>query len=144
MDGYIAKPVELLDLVAAVERAGYGTDVACRAAHSSVFDREAFLRMVSGREELLKQLLGVYLEDAPPVIAKLRDAVTRKDAPLLADVAHKLKCTLGYLQAREACETAGLLAEMGQSADLAGAAELFSRIEQQLGVLERTLRAETG
>lgn len=55
------------------------------------------LRSVLGGE--VKQLIHVFLEDAPQLVAKLETAATRPDYPLMYEAAHSLKSSSANLGA---------------------------------------------
>src|SRR5439155_17244644 len=96
MDGYVSKPLEAQELFAVVEQlvpppASGETVVATGEAAGVVFDQATALRRVGGDVQLLKDLVQVFLEGCPNLMAQIRRAVTERDAAKIHLNAHTLK-----------------------------------------------------
>jgi PAS domain S-box-containing protein len=137
MDGYIAKPVQAGELFAAIESlVPASPDTAPPAA---VLDLEGALGQVGGDRELLRELVQVFLDEWPRWRAELRQAVARRDAAGLRNVAHTIKGTMGQFGARAAWAAAQRLETMGQEGNLDGADEAGAALATELERLEPVL-----
>ena len=107
----------------------------------SVIDRELSLSRVGGDEELLKEIVILFLEDYPKVIADLRDAAARGDAKGVERNAHSLKGSVSNFGAQMAVDTALKLESMGRAHDLDDVSPLLDTLDQTLAVLKRELES---
>jgi HPt (histidine-containing phosphotransfer) domain-containing protein len=57
----------------------------------AVFDVQGTLSRLGGDEELLADMIGFFVEDAPPLITELQSAIETQDAPAVKKAAHALK-----------------------------------------------------
>ncbi len=106
MNDYIGKPIQVRELVAAIERCnpqkqaqteqeGSGSAAQNPASRPIVLDSEAFqrLRQTLGKraDQMLPSLLESYFNDAPRLIEEARQALQQGDALALRRAAHTLK-----------------------------------------------------
>src|SRR5262249_31728994 len=98
-------------------------------------DRTAILARVEGDAALLKEVIDLFLEDAPMLQAQIRESITGNDAAALERSAHALKGGLGNFGAARACQLAFELEAMGRQRDLARAAALFDQLQRELTFL---------
>src|SRR5207248_10364829 len=100
MDGYVPKPLNAKALFEAIENLAshqaQPDDANSRAVFqpapsSTRLDRAAILARVEGDTTLLREVTDLFLEDAPRLLAEIRDAISRKDAKALERAAHALK-----------------------------------------------------
>jgi protein-histidine pros-kinase len=162
MDDYVTKPIRYRQLLAAMERVvpniflelweigadseqdnerSFGTDP---HMERPTFDKFALLESVGGDKNLLREVVGLFLDsDAPRLIAELRDAAAKRDATALESTAHALKGLLGELCATRAAEMARQLEADGRSGDLAEldprAAALLAEIEKIKSQLQKLM-----
>ena len=106
-----------------------------------VWDRAAALDRLGGDEELLKELLGMLLEQISAGMAGIAQAIEHNDPPSLEHVAHSLKGAAASLAAERFRQRAWGLELMGRSGDLSGAQVAFGRLEDEDRRLCDTLRA---
>ncbi|MCD6384669.1 PAS domain S-box protein [Candidatus Sumerlaeota bacterium] len=148
MDDYVSKPVNPKELAEAIERMLGKVKPSSRSQPSGsaetgkkVFDREALLQRVDGDEELLKEILEVFLKDTPARIKSLKDAVSTKDAESIQRDAHSLKGSAGSVGAVALQELAAELERLGKAKELdsARASELIQKIENAFKELEIVL-----
>jgi signal transduction histidine kinase/DNA-binding response OmpR family regulator len=151
MDGYISKPVsgkEIEDMIStiAVTETATPTLIEVQAAPSPpiAWDRAKALERVDGDEQLLQEVVQIFLEESPKQLAKLRQAVTVGDADLLERAAHSMKGELGYLAVPDSCQKARVLEQMGRTRNLEQAAETLAVLETEVSALaaEMNRRAE--
>ncbi len=139
MDDYVAKPIRAEQLFATLERllglsrpAGTATPDATTHGEGQPVDFAAALRRMGGDPNLLKEIFQAFLDECPRLMAQLRDAMQRGDAPLVQRAAHTLKGSLHILAAADAAESAHQLELMGSQRKLAGTEQLFVDLERAI------------
>jgi PAS domain S-box-containing protein len=148
MDSYISKPLSPERLYEVIESVTAAIAVANgRAAEGCepVFDREALLTRVAHDQELLREIVGLFLADAPELMQAVRESVNRRDASSVEHSAHALKGCVANFGATGTVEVALKLETMGRIGDLSSAPETLAQLEAQINRLESaliTLRAE--
>jgi HPt (histidine-containing phosphotransfer) domain-containing protein len=104
-----------------------------------VFNLADALERVEGDRELLAEMIGLFLEEYPDLVAELRSALTVHDATLLHHTAHTLKGSVGNFSAHRAFAAALTLEKLGRSGDLAAAPAAFAALERELEYLHPVL-----
>src|SRR6202012_5170942 len=99
------------------------------SAGGEPFDRAAALARLAGDEELLKELMSVFLEEYAKWMTDLRVAVGARDAARLQRAAHTLKGALDSCGASSAVGEARELERLGREGKLDGSEALLGRIE---------------
>jgi two-component system sensor histidine kinase/response regulator len=140
MDDYLAKPIDQATLKAMLELwvtqpllvapglTPVDTPVAAVAAVAAVepakpiaplpcFAADAALASLGGDAELLREILELFLADAPRGLRSLRDAWAVADSFALKLAAHSLKGATGNLRALEAQEALGTLEHLASVAE---------------------------
>ena len=138
-DGYSAKPVSLEDIeifLYAVE----ASEPVPLWRRPVLWDRAKALERLEGDEELLREVVGIFLEGKPRMLAQMEQALVEQTPKTLELAAHGLKSELGYLGVVEACETARQLEEMGKRQELANAKVLVARLRIQLSQVDGIMR----
>src|ERR1051326_5242563 len=96
-----------------------------------------------GDDDLLIELIDLFLEDAPRRVDGMRDAIAREDWPTLASWAHSLRGSCGSLGALHLAELCGRLEQLGRSGGGRPDAELVYReIESQYRLVLEALQRE--
>ncbi len=146
MDGYVAKPIRAADLLGEVERCVPKAPVelpepvgAPQSAPGEVLDCAALLEHMEGDPELLAEMVGLFLQDCPQLLAALREALARGDAGALRRAAHTLKGTVSNFAAPAATAAALRLERMGREGDLSQAAEGCAALETEIERLKPLL-----
>lgn len=106
-------------------------------------DVDAVLARVDGDWALLRELVGLFLEECPRRIGEIQAALVRRDASGLASAAHGLKGTLSYFGAGAAIDAVNRLERMGRDGDLGDAEAACATLEQALAHLTPALDALT-
>lgn len=153
MDGYIGKPIKAVELFNVVEQfapaEGPPPPADARPAPSMEparprgpseaaalpdvgFDPQVALNAVNGDADLLREIIGLFLEDSPKLIDELREAAQSADAPRIRRVAHTLKNSVGYFGIARAHELALALEVMGREEQLDEAAAACQRLAEEL------------
>jgi HPt (histidine-containing phosphotransfer) domain-containing protein len=85
--------------------------------------------------ELLRDIVQIYLEDAPVMIERIRAAIKQSDANALQRAAHSLKGLAATLSASEVVGAAVRLEHIAASRNLADAATTAAEVEQRVQAL---------
>jgi signal transduction histidine kinase/DNA-binding response OmpR family regulator/HPt (histidine-containing phosphotransfer) domain-containing protein len=161
MDDYISKPFDPAELRRVVnaspeetlagdgngsprEAGGAGDAAKAVAAtrdadESGLVDWNKALQQTGGDEEMARELAALYAEEAPKLIARMRDALASDDPPLLQRSAHTLKTASSYFGATRVAEAAYALERQGSSRKLDGAAAMLDSLERDCNRLMREL-----
>jgi CheY-like chemotaxis protein len=151
MDGYLAKPIRASDLVRVLEEfqvhpsamppeSAAGAREGVPGAENlpltkDVLDRQAILARVGNDRQLLKELVDLFLIEAPPLIEAIRQAVARTDVPALKVAAHTLKGAVSNFSTWPAFEAALRLETMAQTGELVQAGEALAALEAAMAQL---------
>ena len=95
------------------------------------------LAWVDGDQELLAELVAVFLEDLPARLQALRVAVQTEDAQGTERAAHSLKGAMASLGGETARTLAYEIEQMGRAGRLGGVQPLFAELEDELGRIAR-------
>ena len=94
---------------------------------------------VAGDVALLRELIGLFREECPQMLADIRDAITRQDAAKLRIAAHTLKGAVGHFGAAPAYDAAQRLETMGHDAVWTGVVEAEAALKTALSRLQPAL-----
>jgi HPt (histidine-containing phosphotransfer) domain-containing protein len=89
------------------------------------------LEVIGGEHDVLVELIDSFLEEAPPLLAGMRQALAQEDSIELRRTAHTIISSatdFGAVQLAELCKK---LENMGKAGTLAGAAALVAQIENE-------------
>ena len=103
------------------------------------FDRDVMLERLGGDEELLHDVLEVFLEESSNMMNEVRRAVAGGDPPDLQMAAHTIKGALLNISADPAGEVALELEKRGREGPMAGVDALLSDLEREITRLEQQL-----
>jgi len=104
-------------------------------------DESVALSRVGGDMDLLREVVGLFLDDYPQSLELIRQAVAAGDQSSLERHAHSLKGSVSTFGAQEAFDAAQVLEKQGRTGDLSGSAEGLARLEQALIHLKPELEA---
>ena len=102
-----------------------------------VFDVEGTLARYGGSTELLVDMIGFFLEDAPKLVADLRRAAVEGDAAEVRSKAHSLKGLLAGCGGKRAAKAAQLVENAGEANDLSDLPRLLDALETQIELLRQ-------
>jgi two-component system sensor histidine kinase/response regulator len=129
MDDYVSKPIRFEDLRRAIQRhAPAGLNTA------------ALLDGVSGDRKLLREMVDLFLVDAPKLVGRVKRAVVRGDAVRLKEAAHALKGSVGNFGSASAFEAARRLETFGRENNLPSARLAIGAFELEIRKLRQALR----
>lgn len=103
------------------------------------WNRSAALKNIGGDENLLNEIIQVFLAEFPALLSQIEQAICVNHSGLLELAAHNLKGQLGYLGAPDARETAHKLEAAARNGKLEGAIELLAEMQRQLAELRAVL-----
>lgn len=140
MDAYVAKPVQREVLLATIDRVlGRSTGQAGEATDREICDADA-LRARVPDEAILDEVIALFLQECPRMLADVREAVERGDSAKIRSAAHTFKGAAGNFGAAPVVEAATHLEMMGEAADLDGAKGALARLERATERLTAALR----
>ena len=99
------------------------------------FDRAALLDRVEGDEELLVEMVQLYVEDAPRALKTMRSALQQGDLHALERAAHSVKGSSANLAANPAADAAQRLEQDARRGDRAAAEASLAALESVMGQL---------
>jgi PAS domain S-box-containing protein len=138
MDGFIAKPVRVEALRDALAQCGTRVETTAKPLDVGVFERlRALERDAPG---VLREIVDLYLGDAPQRIESLRQAAETGDAATLGSLAHGLKGSSGYIGARE---IEGLCADIERNLRAGKNEVALAKVASLPGALDRVRDALT-
>jgi two-component system, sensor histidine kinase and response regulator len=147
MDAYVSKPVRADELFAAIEAITGARPPAAPPTppqdeqDARPVDLSALLAGFGGRTDLVKEVIDVFLADAPAMLARLDEAARSSNAAELAAAAHAIKGSAGLFSQGEAYAQARTLELRARQGDSAGADRACDAIERSLSSLMTELRA---
>jgi HPt (histidine-containing phosphotransfer) domain-containing protein len=96
-----------------------------------------------GEDDLLGELIDLFLEDSPGRITGMGDAIAGEDWPALSAWAHGLKGSCGSLGAMHMAELCARLERLGRGGGSRHDAELiFRELESQYALVSEALQRE--
>ena len=137
MDGYISKPIQPAGLFAEIERclgaSGGGNTMAENPQKpDEQIDRVSLLERVEGDQELLTEMIHLFQEDAPNLLAAMRDAQQRGDMAVLERSAHSLKGAVSNFSAKAAAAAALQLEQDARNKDAESAKKSLVDVERSV------------
>jgi PAS domain S-box-containing protein len=160
MDGYISKPIQTKELFEVIQlwasqsvQTKAEASVPCLGVEGlefaqpmltsapplterEVLDKAAVLDRVDGDAKLLMEIVALFLDDSPKLLAEIREAIARGDSLRLERAAHRLKGSAGSFCAQAVYQVALRLEEMGREKDLHHAVEACTELEEAMGRLK--------
>jgi CheY-like chemotaxis protein len=106
---------------------------------SAILDLRKALARIDNDLGLFQELVEIFVDDYPRLLAEIREALAQKDAWRLKVAAHTLKGAVANFEANAAFEAAKKLEKIGTEGNLEGAEEVFSELEQALERLHPAL-----
>ncbi len=138
MDDYLAKPIRVEELAAALARCAPLTTRADGPALDRAVIEQLESSFADGDPEFMRQLIDGFLDDAPRQLEALRDGVARGDVEPAHRAAHTLKSTAAAFGAGR---LAGLCQRLEATIQVGGVAGLGGLVDEARAEYER-VRAE--
>ena len=148
-DAYVSKPVSPQQLRDGIEGLTSSASRVRQTPPAANPTRDApdlgrALERVEGDADLLRSMAALFLRGCPQQLAKIREAVSHRDARSLMYLAHTAKGAVGNFAAAAAVEAAGRLEMMGRDNDFTQAEEACQKLEETLEGVRTALEALEG
>ena len=146
MDEYVAKPVRAAELLRVIQKfapksiaAPVPDALATATGEPAVFARQTALDRFDGEEQLLEEVIELFVSDVPNRMADIRISLELGDPKRLQSAAHSLKGAAGYVGAERVAALALKLEELGRRGDLSSALEVHGQLEREIEQLRRAV-----
>jgi HPt (histidine-containing phosphotransfer) domain-containing protein len=97
-----------------------------------VVAKETILATLDNDTELLREVITLFLEDCPKMLAALRSGVDARDRKSLGSAAHALKGSVSNFGAASAYQAAQKLEKMARQEDWNLLIEISANLEREL------------
>jgi CheY-like chemotaxis protein len=157
MDGYLSKPVQVHELLNLLREYEALPSPAMGLPHpqqseegrpsgeeGGPVDTSALLDRLDGDSQLLNDLIEIYLNESPSLLAAAQRALEGKKGGDLARLAHTIKGSAGNFLARASFEAAERLEAFAEQGDFLRAQEAMSALEREMQRLTQALLALRG
>ncbi|MBD3181523.1 PAS domain S-box protein [Candidatus Poribacteria bacterium] len=141
MDDYVAKPVKPDELSACIDKLyedkkeGY---MQIDKSNISI-DKNDVMERVDGDMELLSDMIEIFMEEYPSLLAEIKQAIDNKDNKSLEYSAHSLKGSVGNFGSQEVFDAALNLEIIGRNGNLSEAPAVLENLKSKLKQLEPAL-----
>jgi HPt (histidine-containing phosphotransfer) domain-containing protein len=108
---------------------------------SERFDPESLWDRVDGDLELLRELVEIFAQEGPRMLARIQEAIAQGSASDLEKASHKIKGSVLQFSGHAAAAAANELEEKGRNGSVAGAEPLLSKLRNEIDLLEGTLNS---
>ena len=147
-DDYLSKPIRSEDLRKAIERITQARPGEAETPESAPetltpaeFDRAAALDGLGGDEQLLGEVVGLFLDDCPRLLAEIDDAIRRADDGTVKRLAHTVRGVASNFATPAVVEAARNLEDKGRIADWDGAQAAFDGLRRSIDRVRPALGA---
>ena len=149
MDGYVSKPTTRDDLLSEIDRVikrvqsenNEGIGLQLVESDNSVFNYEAALRLADGDDDLVQELIEIYLSQMAHVLSQIGDALSRTDFSTIRDRAHSIKGSTGLLGAGRATNAAWMLEQDAKAGRMRECEQQFTQLKAELSQLDIELKS---
>jgi len=149
-DAYVTKPIHPPELFAALDsfkprKSGdvESPSMPVNEPPASSFDLTAALQHVDGDRELLEEIIRVFTDESPRMIADLRRAFDAGDPRLVERQSHMLKGSSSNLGATAVSRSAADVEAKARAGDLPGARSKLENLEREVKALLAELESLT-
>lgn len=104
-----------------------------------IFDKQAALKRMEGDEELLQDMVEIFLEDFPNQMNDIGVAIDTNDAEKLVNAAHALKGSVGNFGAKRTFEAAQKLEGLAKDNAIHDWQDAWSCLQSEMSTLEPVL-----
>jgi HPt (histidine-containing phosphotransfer) domain-containing protein len=106
----------------------------------TTFDEDALRHRLSGDDELMAEVIEMFIDDLPARLVAINDAVTARDAGALRAAAHALKGSAGNLSVASLADAAHILERIGGESRMDAADAAWRRLSIDAGNVLDALR----
>jgi signal transduction histidine kinase/DNA-binding response OmpR family regulator len=143
MDDYLSKPISaeaLAGKLHTIRKEESSSRAGEPEPESFTVDFDAVLKQVGGDEDLVNEVIDVFLSDSPELLRQMRGALTDRDLTRLGRAAHKYKGAVAFFSA----DLAQMVEELERAClddDPSEAGQVLPRVERDADRLFARLRA---
>ena len=144
MDGYLSKPIDVAEMISAVERqadTSAGARPESSAAVPGIFDEQAALTVVGHDRGLLEEVVATFRTSRVAYEERIETALDKKDREALRMSAHALKGALATVGSPAGREAAARLERCAGDENLDDARSAYSSLRSCLVRLDRAFVA---
>lgn len=105
----------------------------------NILDADALKNTVDNNPDLVKELIRLYLENLPKLMARIQEGIIRKDNRLIEESAHALKGMSFNISAQKTADTALSLEKIGRNNESEKAGEVYALLEKDVEELRQAL-----
>ena len=133
MDEYLCKPIRIKDVDDMLARlfASRVTASPTDASPRGKIDWEVALANVGGDQELLNELVTVFLDETPVLLKAAIEAASASDTKGLSAATHSLRGSMLFLDPKDAVALADRLENLSQAGDINASRECLSSLQAQ-------------
>jgi CheY-like chemotaxis protein/HPt (histidine-containing phosphotransfer) domain-containing protein len=140
MDGYVSKPIQPGRLHAEIERCVTKSpeeQTMPKDSHEPIaqLDRVCMMERVEGDQDLLNELIQLFVDDAPVLLAAMHTALEQGDMPVLERTAHSMKGAASNLCAQAAAVAAAQIEKDAKGGNVAASAQSLVNLERAVELL---------
>lgn len=107
-----------------------------------ICDWQTALAQLDGDQELMRELIALFLETGPPLMDQIREALDRWDSVGLMKAAHTLKGAVTTFRAKAVWEVLYRLEQVASAKNLSEAEKVSREVTQEMEQLILELRSE--
>jgi HPt (histidine-containing phosphotransfer) domain-containing protein len=133
-----SKPIDRRLLIAVVEQNSSGA--ADEAITAPALDRAGMMARLGGDEELVSDVIRLFIQDCPNRLAAIKTAVDQRSGESIRKAAHALKGAAGNLSASALFDATAMLERIGADGRLDAAEAGWRRVVIEVSLLMSTLR----
>jgi CheY-like chemotaxis protein len=153
MDDYVSKPIQVKELQSALERWGQqlrpiepaaavgptAVEPAADIDWSMLDDLRAL--QAEGEADFALEMVSLYLENAPQLMATIQQAITNGNAPVLQRSAHTLKGSSASLGAQRMATLCAGLEKLGREGSVEGGNDQLAEVAQEFARVRAAFQA---
>jgi signal transduction histidine kinase/CheY-like chemotaxis protein/HPt (histidine-containing phosphotransfer) domain-containing protein len=148
MDAYVSKPFRSSELFATIEQLVssdglrpplYMIDEDDYDEAGPAVDRRQLLESVGGMPEVLREIVGLVIEEVPSVAAEIPPAIEIGDYEVVSRRAHRIKGSVGSIAAKRAHAAAAELEQAALGGDAAAIALCWDALHRELKFMQSEL-----
>jgi CheY-like chemotaxis protein len=131
MDAYLSKPIQAQELYGLIDQL---------TVSSGGVDDAALLDGVGGEASLLVNLIDVFLDDCPRLLARIRRAISQQRVESFRQATHAFKGSISNFGQTRAYEAVRRLEAKGKTSSLRGAEKAFLRLKEEMAPFQQSLK----
>jgi histidine phosphotransfer protein HptB len=108
---------------------------------TNILEESEILNRVEGDEELLVELIEIFLSESDSLVSDILDATAHHDGGRLERAAHKCKSSMSLFGGTEAAESASALEQIGRSQNWTCASTASAQFRDHMHALVTSLVA---